>query len=174
MSTKKEKRRRGYYSISNRLRLMYSNFVKGSAYNRHLVPTEKLYFAIIKKLFELIFHEIILNGYEFRFRKLGRFSCVKYLPSIRETEDGKILTTKRVDWKNTFKARYETGNRTLKVYFDNETTGGFIYKIIWIKAFTPFTNGTFYRFSLSRPLRAIFNSYIQSEDVLATLIDIKI
>lgn len=174
MGNKKDKRRRGYYHISNKLRTMYSHFVKGSTYNKTLVPTEKLYFAIAKALFNAIFLEIVTNNYEFKFRKLGRFTCAKYLPSMREAEDGTILTTKRVDWNNTFKARYETGNQKLKVYFDNEETGGFIYKIIWTKAFTPFTNGTFYRFSLARPLRTILNEHIKARTATAILIDVKI
>ena len=107
-----------------------------------------MYTNILVALFSKIYKYIIFEGYEFVFRKLGRFYAIKYLPAFKEMDDGFIKTNKPVNFPATFKLRRETGDNKRYVYFDNEETGGYSVKVIWDKSHTIFPNMTFFTFKL--------------------------
>jgi hypothetical protein len=167
-------RLRGYYPAATSIKALHLDFMRKSPVHRREVPLGATYHKVLKTLFGKIFNEIVFNGYMFKFRKLGKFYAVKYMPTIKETEDGKIITNKPVDFPSTYRVRRETGDNTLMVYFDNEATGGLTYKLVWDTSVTRFINKTFYKFSLQKELKSIFSKAVLAGEVRATLINIKI
>lgn len=167
-------RLRGFYKITNRIRFTHLSFMRASSLNRREVPDGAMYNKILALLFRKIFDEIIYQGYNFRYRKLGKFLAVMFYPTVREDDDGKIITNKPVDYPTTFRLRRETGNKDLKVYFDNEDTGGLVYRVMWDTSTAHFTNKSFYSFSLNGNLKKIFSAAVKSNLVRATLVNFKV
>lgn len=165
---------RGTYFSHNRMRVMHADFIKKAQLNRRKVATPKVYRDIIKRIFFKVFREIVLEGYEFSLTGLGKFMCVKYLPKIKITEDGRVITNKPVDFPATYKARKETGNNKLFVYFDNRETGGYTFKVLWDTAHTNFKNKTFYVLKLEKDLKKWFNKQIITGDVPARIINVNL
>lgn len=165
-----EERLRGWYFPYNNLEKMHREFVRESPLNRRSVPTYTVYRKIIVALFKAIFTEIILNGYEFHFRKLGKFYCAKYLPYVTFSKNGKVITNKNMNFAETYKIRKETGNHKLVIYYDNRDTGGYIFKIQWDLSHTHFVNKTLYKFKLEKQLQVQFNAAINSGQARARII----
>ena len=165
---------RGGYFASNKIRVLHNSFIRESSLNRRQVAKASLYRAIIKSIFTKVLHKIIYDSYEFTYRKLGSFQFIKFLPKIKLTEEGKVITNKPVNFKETLKARKESGNPRLFVYHDNEETGGFTYRVIWDKTRTAFRNKTFYVFKLDRGLKALIHEQILNGAVQARTVDIKL
>lgn len=169
-----EERIRGTFFCHNRVDKLHIDFVTKSPLRRRQVPNPKAYRTIIKLLFTKIFKEIVLEGYIFHFRHLGKFSCIKYLPKIKQKEDGTIITNKPVNFPATFKARRETGNNKLFVYFDNRETGGYTFKVLWDKTRAHFVNKNSYVLKLEKDLKKWFNEQIKLETIQANIIDVKL
>lgn len=167
-------RLRGHYPTSNSIRATHLDFIQKSQLNRREVSSPALYRKIIEVLFSKIFKAILYDGYVFRYKKLGQFLAVMFYPSVREEEDGRIVTNKPINYPATYKLRRETGDKTLKVYFDNEDTGGLIYRIIWDTSRVHFTNKSFYSFSLNRTIRGLFSKEAKAGNIMATLVNFKI
>lgn len=167
-------RLRGFYKITNRIRFTHLSFMRASSLNRREVSDGAMYNKILALLFKKIFEEIIYQGYNFRYRKLGKFLAVMFYPTVREDEEGRIITNKPVDYPSTFRLRRETGNNKLKVYFDNEDTGGLVYKVMWETSTAHFTNKSFYSFSLNAGLKDIFSAAVKTGKVRATLVNFKV
>lgn len=157
-----------------RLESVYKSFIRSSDSNKKALKNQTMYTNILVTLFNKIFHYIIYEGYEFTYRKLGTFSCIKYLPSVRETESGYLVSNKPIDFAATSRKRKETGNSKLYVYYDNSRTGGYIYKVIWDKSRTAFLNMTYYRFALQRNLRKLLSEAAISGEAMARHVDFKV
>lgn len=165
---------RGGYFASNRIRALHNSFIRESSLNRRQVAKASLYRDIMKAIFVKIFYKIIYDSYEFTYNKLGTFSLIKFVPKIKLTDKGQVITNKPVNFKETLKARKESGNNKLFVYHDNEETGGFTYRINWDRIRTNFRNKTFYVFKVDRGLKSIMHKQILKGNVAARTIDIKL
>ncbi len=153
---------------------VYKSFINSSEKNKQDLSNQTRYTSILVALFNRIFHYIIYEGYEFTYRKLGTFSCIKYLPSVRETNNGYLVSNKPIDFAATSKKRKETGNNKIYVYYDNSRTGGYTYKVIWDKSRTSFLNMTFYKFALQRNLRKLLSNAAISGEAMARHVDFKV
>jgi len=173
-TVKIEDRKRSHYMASNKMEDMHGSFIKINNLNRRRVPKAKLYNEILTVLFSKIFKAIILEGYEFRFRNLGMFSLIKFKPKIKLNKDGKIITNKNINFKESYKLRKETGNRDLWVYFDNKETGGFIYKMLWDLSSASFINNTFYKFQLAEVWKKLIHTSAVNGTAMARTIDVKL
>ena len=174
MTTDDEGRIRGSHFSHNKIRYMHLDFMQRSPLNRRKVSSAKLYRDILKLLFNKIFKEIVTGGYEFQYRKLGKFLCIKFLPKVKELKCGKIITNKPINYPATFKARNESGNRKLYVYFDNNETGGYAYKVLWDVTRSHFTNKFAYKLKLQKELKKWFHKQILSGEVQARLVEVNI
>jgi hypothetical protein len=163
-------RYRGWNFISNSPRAMHKDFVQESSINRRAVKDETAYRKILSVLFIKIFHEIIFNGYEFHFRRLGKFLCIRFLPEVKINAEGKVVTNKRVNYSESFKVRRETGDFTKMVYFDNRETGGYIYKMEWDNTHSHFENKTYYRFKMENSLKKLFNASLTNNTLTARIV----
>jgi len=162
------------YFTSNPIKEVHKDFIKASHLNRRRVRLAKDYTLIIRTIFTKIFKEIVTNGYEFKYKNLGVFSCIKYLPSSIITKKGTVFTNKPVNFPATFKIRKETGNNKLFVYYDNYETGGYTFKVIWDKGINRFTNQSYYVLKLHKTLKKWLYERIVDGTITARVIDIKI
>ena len=153
---------------------MHADFIQKSSLNRRQVSTPKTYRTILKLLFTKLFREVVLEGYELTLKGLGKLLCIKYLPTMKITEEGKVITNKPVNFPATYKARKATGNKTLMVYFDNRDTGGYTFKIKWDTMHTNFKNKTFYMFKLEKDLKKWFNQQIITGSVPAKIVNVNL
>lgn len=165
---------RNNHYIFNKMQRMYRDFIKGSPRNKITVPHQTLYSTILFKIFRKIFERMMFDAYKYTMENLGTFSIVKFQPEMKILEDGTIVTNKIVNIRATKKAIEETGNRKLRIYYDNEATGGFIFKLIWDTNKYAFINKSFYTFSLCRTLRPMLQKEILADNVIATIVNFKI
>ena len=168
--TSTENRYFNSFSIMN----LHQDFIKQSNLNRRRLTKAKMYTDIITTLFRKIFNEVVSEGYEFKFRGLGKFICVKYLPKTKIIKGNKVYTNKPVNLHETFKLRRETGNPKLWVFFDNKESGGYTYKLLWDKTETAFINQSLYVLKLTKVLKQEIFNRVSNGTILARTIDIKI
>jgi len=166
--------KRNRYKTHNTMQVVYRDFIKGSPTNKLTVSNQTLYSQILYNVFRKIVEYMLFKSYEYKMDKLGKFSIIKYLPEIKETEDGRIITNKVLDIHSTKEAIKETGNNKIRVYYDNEATGGYIYRMNWDNNHFAFPNMTFYKFSFSRPLRSYMKDRILENKVVAKIVDFKL
>ena len=167
-------RERGCYYKHNSNRDMYKDFIKKGKSNVLLVNSSIAYFSILSTLFIRIFKEIIFKGYSFRFRRLGEFTLIKYTPTAKLKEDGTVVTNKPVDFITTYKLRKEHNDPTITAYYNNEATGGYVYKFKWGLLGVSTLNIPMYKFQLHRTLKKLLHKSILDDTALAQTIDIKI
>jgi len=127
--------------------------------------------AVLRYIFLSIFNKVMLDGYEFRYREIGTFSLIKYLPSYKLKEDGTIYTNNIVDVRATVALRRE-GDKEAVVYYDNSERGDYIYRFYWTKGSVE--NLRYFKFALFKPLRKLFVEYIFSGKALAREVHFKL
>jgi hypothetical protein len=105
-------------------------------------------------------------------KSIGTFSIIKYLPEMRLTEDGKIITNRVLDMDATRKAIRETGNNKIRIYQENEASGGYIHKIKWERG--KFVNATYYLFSAYKGNKKLLHNEILAGTAMARVVNFKV
>ncbi len=139
-----------------------------------IVSTQTLYFKILKTIFRKILYEIVVNNYVFKYGFFGSFQLFKYMPEIRVRKDGSIVTNKIVDVHKTIANSKNKGGTGEIFYFNNEKTGGYIYKLIWIKDELRFENHKHYDFKLMQQASASIAMHIPNIVNDAPIINFKV
>jgi len=138
----------------------YREFLK---YYKELKIPQKTYTLILKTFFELVIKKIISETYRFFFPGLGLFYLIKEEQKIKKDKLGNIKLQASINWPETKKLIKKTGDKTKKVYYINDHSHRYIYKITWDKRKVEFINKNFYTFIINKKHRQyLFNKIINS------------
>jgi len=153
---------------------IYRSYVSHNGGRKSIFPKQGDMLAVLNSVFMKIFKEILYNAYHFKYRNLGVFKLIKFYPEVKETEDGKIITNKVIDRLATKNLIRETGDKSKRVYYTNEETDGYIYRVAWDTSMVTFSNKTFYKFKLNRTLKKLVHEAIMKGEAMATLVHFKL
>jgi len=128
--------------------------------------------GFLTDVFQAIVKEMLYNGYIFTFRALGKFYTIKSLPKYRVLENGDVFTNAPVNFHETLKAIKETGDKSIKIYFDNSSTGNYIYTIYWEKGYG-IRNKKYYRFKTLPRTRKQISKAIHDGEIIAKTVEFK-
>jgi hypothetical protein len=121
-------------------------YVNFTSMNAELNITQKLHTQIIKTFMKIALRKIVLEMYRLPFPGLGLFYMVKNKYNINKKEDGSIDVVAEINWPATKEVRERTGDNTKKVFYLNDHTNGYIYRLKWDKHNIGFVNKKFYSF----------------------------
>lgn len=121
--------------------------------------TQKEYSTVLKLFFELVISEIVVNMFQFILPGIGLFYLLKKKQDHKINKNGELSIDAGINWPATKKLWAQTGKKNKKVYYLNEHTFGFRYKIYWDRRKYNFINKRFYTFIPSRKFKQfLFNS----------------
>lgn len=154
------------------MQAFYRNFKKNTT-NRFLKNMKQsMYTEILYRIFNKIFQKIMTDAYKYYMRKVGLFYLIKYLPETAINSKGKVITNNCVDPVKTKIEQDRTGDKSVRVYFDNSATGGYIYRFIWDRA--RIINLHYFRFKGREAHRKTLHDEILNGNVVAHLINFKL
>lgn len=137
----------------------YKYYRKTKKKEKEYILTESQYFSITRKINNIL-RDLITNGEDIRFPyNMGELGLKKFEPTLK-IKEGKVYTTRPIDWNRTVKLWYEDKeayeNKYLIRYEDNE-----IFKIYYRKGKAKFKNKSFYKFIPNRELKRILKNNIK-------------
>lgn len=138
---------------------MYKFYRKNKPKEKKYVLTESQYFAIIRRINNLLI-ESFLNGNDIELPcRMGRLELRKSKASIK-MEGNKIKTNLPIDWNKTIKLWYEDPecfkNKTLIKIPETE-----IFKVYYNKANANYNNKSFYQFTANREFKLALKKAIK-------------
>lgn len=108
------------------------------------------------------------DGYVFPF-KMGKMELRKVKTVVRISEDGTIVNKLPVNWKDTKELWRESPTakeKQIKVRYTNEHTGGYAFRISYLRARANYKNKSIYQMQFNRQLKRTL-----SESIFAGKID---
>ena len=125
-------------------------------YKKHGGTLDRHQFGCILKDLNLAIAEQILSGYAFKMpARMGALVLTKR-KEIVTIKDGKVVTNKRIDFKETLKmwAEFpETKEAKQVVRYLNKHTNGYIYSIAYNRGYATFTNKSVYSVQVNRYIK---------------------
>tara|TARA_R110000803_G_scaffold112187_1_gene180532 strand:+ start:197 stop:700 length:504 start_codon:yes stop_codon:yes gene_type:complete len=88
--------------------------------------------------------------------RLGRAELKKKKTEVKIDEDGKVINNLPTNWKATrdlWKENAEAKEKNIKIKFTNEHTGGYTFKISYLKGRATFRNKSIYKIRFNRTLK---------------------
>lgn len=135
--------------------------------------TESQYRKILREVNTRIKDKIGNLPYDFKMpKRVGTIKVRKYYPEFRVDEDGTITNKLSIDFKATldwWSKDREARDNKLKLYFENEHSDGFIFKIRYDKKTARFKNKSVYMFRPNRALKNILSKNIINKKIDAFL-----
>lgn len=134
------------------------------------VLTESQYFAITRKVNELLSDNLI-QGEEVKLpHRMGRIEIRKAAGEVRLDVNGNIVTNLPIDWDRTLKLWYEDEesykDKTLVKVEEKE-----IFKVYYNRGFANFNNKSFYEFNVNRDLKRRLKQRIKEGRIEAMYLD---
>jgi hypothetical protein len=108
------------------------------------------------------------DGYVFPF-KMGKMELRKVKTVVKISEDGTIVNKLPVNWKDTkelWKESPAAKENQIKVRYTNEHTGGYAFRISYLRARANYKNKSIYQMQFNRQLKRTL-----SESIFAGKID---
>lgn len=138
----------------------YKYYRKNKPKEHKYILTESQYFAITRRVNDLLAEELI-SGEEITLpHRMGTLEVRKIERNIRIGKDGEIITNLPIDWDSTLKLWYEDEesykNKTIVRQECSE-----IFTIYYSKANANYTNKTYYQFVINRDLKKRFKQKIK-------------
>lgn len=135
--------------------------------------SSKLYSAILKEYLKLNQINISLFGYIFNLpKRLGRIELRKIKREVK-IKDGKIINNLPINWKGTKKLwseNPEAAKKKVKLRYSNEHSGGYVYRIVYVKYTANYKNKSIYKMQLNREMRRNTEKSILNKKVDAFLL----
>lgn len=154
------------------MQVAYRDFLKVSKSKSYNAIKQSLYTEILYRIFSKVFKLILFEAYKFKLGRIGKFSIVKYMPEIGVNHKGKIVTNSIVNSQATKVERERTGDKDVRIYYDNAATGGYIYRFIWERART--INLHYFNFKGRKAHRQELKDEILKGNVVANVINFKL
>lgn len=138
----------------------YKYYRKNKPKEKKYVLTESQYFAITRRINNLMAEEIA-NGNDFKIpHRMGRIELRKFEAKIRIGEDGEVHDNLPVDWSKTLELWYEDKeahkNKTLVKMEEKE-----IFTIFYNRNLATYKNQSFYEFKFNRDLKTMLKQKIK-------------
>lgn len=142
----------------------YKYYRKNKPNDKKYVLTESEYFAITRRINNLLSEEISNSTDVILPKQMGRIELRKYDKNISFDEDGKIKTNLPVDWDKTLKLWFED-EESLKEKKLVRVDSDEIFTIYYNKGKANFGNKSFYEFRVNRDLKKRVKNKIASEKI---------
>ena len=120
---------------------------------------EKEYYKIIRKVNDYLADILIDTGKLVLPNRMGTIEARKYQP-ILNIKDGKVITTRPIDWDKTLKMWYEypeTFKNKQLVRQESE----FVFKFVYDKSQAKYKNKGYYSFNVNRSIKRIVSNKIK-------------
>lgn len=145
----------------------YKYYRKTKPKGKQYVLTESQYFAITRRINNLMAEEIA-NGNDFKIpHRMGRIELRKFDSRIRIGEDGQVHDNLPIDWSKTLELWYEDEesykNKTLVKMEEKE-----IFTIFYNRSLATYRNQSFYEFKFNRDMKIMLKQKIKEGAVDAS------
>lgn len=157
---------RGSLGIYDGYKFYRKNKPKESQY----VLTESQYFAITRKVNDLLAEELI-KGEDVKFpHRMGRLEIRKNDREVRIGKNGEIITNLPIDWDQTLKLWYEDEEaykaKTLIKVDEKE-----VFRVYYNRGFANYNNKSYYEFQVNRELKKRLKQRIKEGRIDAMYLD---
>lgn len=146
----------------------YYRFYKKKYKNKKVNRT--MYNSMIKEFNKYVHDRIAYKGDGFVFPfKMGKMELRKVKTSVRIGEDGSIINKLPVNWKATrelWAENKKAEEKKIKVRYTNEHTGGYAFRISYLRARANYKNKSIYQMQFNRQMKRKL-----SESIFAGKID---
>ena len=137
-------------------------------YNNSENPVSRSMFsAIISELNMMVMDAVLNDGFEYRMPVLNLHLTIRKNRRRPKLENGKLINNAPPDWKRTRQLWEENPkamkNKTLVRHL-NHHTGGYVYRILTLKALSTFSNRKYYSYKPSRSFQRELRDRIRDED----------
>lgn len=137
------------------------------------IKDESLYRTILRSINSRIAQKIATLPYDLKLPKhLGIIKVRKYYPEFSILEDGTCRNKMGIDFKSTIELWAEdpeARRERIKVYYENEHSDGFIFKIKYDKNHAKYRNKSVYMFKFNRVLKQMLSTNIKNKTIDAFL-----
>ena len=130
----------------------YKYYRKNRPKDKKYILTESQYFAIIRRVNELIGDKLVLQGSVLLPLRMGRIEIRKYNISPRIDENGKVVLNAPIDWDKTLKLWYED-EESYRNKVLIKTDSREIFKTLYTKTMANYENKSFYQFRLNNDIK---------------------
>jgi len=162
------------YPRKYRMQDVYREMIVQFPETKKLIPVQSMHTKILKAIFDKIFYEILYNLYAFNYKQFGVFQLFKFMPESKELEDGRIVTNKPIDVRGTLDLIKATGDRSKRVYFNNEATGGYVFRLLWVKDRCNIQNKGYYKFKVNTTKKTELSRIARTGKLDAPIINYKL
>lgn len=133
----------------------YYNYFKKN--NKNDPITRKQFGEILKEFNSHLRDRISSKGAGIIFpARIGRVELRKTKTEVKVDEEGKIVNNLPTNWKATrelWRSNPEAKNKSIKIKFTNEHTGGYTFKVSYLKSKAAFKNKSIYKARFNRTLK---------------------
>lgn len=148
----------------------YKYYRKNKPSDPKYILTESQYFAITRRVNNLLADNLV-NGGEISFpHRMGRLEIRKTAGEVRLDANGKLITNLAIDWDGTLKLWYNDeesyNNRTLVRIEEKE-----IFEIYYNRGQANYSNKSFFEFSVNRVLKRRLKGKIKEGKIEAMYLD---
>jgi hypothetical protein len=147
--------------VDYKTRYFYNEFKK---VHSGLDLTEVQFTTILKTFFNVLVEKIVKEAFRLKITSIGSFYLVKIKQKIYKNKEGKAKIDSSINWPATKELIKLTGDKTKKVYYINDHTNRFVYRITWDKYMVDFVNKTYYTFIINKKHRQFLNNAILTSD----------
>ena len=148
----------------------YKYYRKNKPSDPKYILTESQYFAVTRKVNNLLADNLVKGG-EIEFpHRMGRLEIRKAAGGVRLNADGKLVTYLPIDWERTLRLWYDDeesyNNRTLVRVEEKE-----IFKIYYNRGQANYNNKSFYEFRVNREIKRGLKEKIKEGKIEAMYLD---